>query len=182
MSLLRAKPRGFDAAAAAVTTLATKTVRKGLRKGVTAASKVLLAAARAGVPEDTKSLKKALGRVVRGYQGGANVAALVGARRDAPGKPAKFRRVVVRAGSKRQTVANPANYVLLVEKGTKPHALGKGSRRVARRPGGKTIQTGRVHPGAAANPFLKRAMDASRAECGRLTSAAVAAAVTGGPS
>lgn len=43
--------------------------------------------------------------------------------------------------------SNPVNYAHLVEGGTKPHLVGK-----------------RQHPGAKANPFLRRAIDATQGQ------------------
>lgn len=45
----------------------------------------------------------------------------------------------------------PRNYAHLVEFGTRPHALGRGSKLK------KGIQTGRVHPGAKPKPFMRPA-------------------------
>lgn len=61
----------------------------------------------------------------------------------------------------------PKLYAHLVEYGTAPHAIGKGSERVLR--SGKNVigpgfQHGAMHPGAKANPFLRTAWDNKRAE------------------
>lgn len=55
----------------------------------------------------------------------------------------------------------PRNYAHLVEWGTKPHALGKGSRRRYAIVG---MQTGPWHPGSAPKPYLRPAFETKRAE------------------
>ena len=49
----------------------------------------------------------------------------------------------------------PRNYAHLVEYGTKPHALGKGSKLNPTK--GEAEQSGRMHPGAKPKPFMRPA-------------------------
>src|SRR5581483_511092 len=62
----------------------------------------------------------------------------------------------------RRTV--PGNILHLVEKGTKPHALGKGSKLSRRLKVGMTtaVQHGRMHPGSKAQPVLEEAWEVSK--------------------
>lgn len=57
----------------------------------------------------------------------------------------------------------PAFYAHLVEGGTKPHAVGKGSK-LGRKGKADVGQTGKKHPGAKAQPFLKPAFESTKAE------------------
>lgn len=126
-------------------------VKKAAKSGINNASKLVLSAARSGVPEDTKSLKKALGRKIRVYN--QAVIMLVGARRDIKGKPRRFAREVKRGRRAKSQIVTPAKYISLVNAGTRPHAIGKGSS-LSR--GGKQ-QSGSMHPGTPPNPFMLRA-------------------------
>ena len=170
--IVSGKMTGVALAMQAMLDVERKAVRAGLRKGMNAATALILAATRAGVPEDSKALKKALGRRVKMYQ--SAVVGVIGARRDAKGKPAKYRRTVRRKGATKDTVADPAKYILLVERGTRPHAVGKGDSLTRR---GKR-QAGRKHPGAKANPFMMRAWLATEQEAKQVVMGRVAAEVT----
>lgn len=59
----------------------------------------------------------------------------------------------------------PRNYAHLVEWGTKPHALGRGSKRKYAIVG---MQTGPWHPGSAPKPYLRPAFEAAREEAVRV--------------
>jgi hypothetical protein len=143
-------------------------VKKAARKGMNQATKRVLAEAKANVPEDTKALKKALGRKVKVYQ--QAVIGVIGARRDVKGKPRKYAREVRRGGRRRKLeMVVPANYLLLVERGTRPHAVGKGSS-LSR---GEKSQTGSTHPGTKARPFMLRSWLRSEDEAKRLVLAEV---------
>ena len=177
--MLRAKLDGLAGMLGVLDDVEKKAARKGIRRGITDGSRAVLQAARANVPEDTKSLKKALGYRVRSYRGGVSVVGVVGARRDVKGdKKQRFRfKVGERTkadGTKADVYAVPANYVHLVEFGTQPHALGKGSSllrvkrgRVTRRGAG---QHGAMHPGARPQPFLRPAYHSTK---GQVTAAVV---------
>jgi hypothetical protein len=143
-------------------------VKKAAKKGMNSATKRVLAEAKANVPEDTKALKKALGRKVRVYQ--QAVIGIIGARRDVKGKPRKFAREVRRGGRRRKLqIVVPANYLALVERGTRPHRVGKGSSLNR----GEKSQTGSQHPGTKAQPFMLRSWLRSEEEAKRLVIAEV---------
>ena len=146
---IRGKLDGLDAAIQAVADFDAKAARKAARAGVDDATKIVLAAVKGKVPTDTKALKKSLGRKVKTYKRGAVVYGVVGPRRDAAGKPAKFRTERVRKGRKQAAVVNPANYAHLVEFGTRPHPIG------IRASKAKGKRTGANHPGAAPKPFMR---------------------------
>lgn len=55
-------------------------------------------------------------------------------------------------GTRAGTVAKPAKYAHLIDKGVRPHAIGRGS--TLR----KGNQTGRMHPGFPAMPFVRPAL------------------------
>lgn len=117
-----------------------------LRKAVRAAAKLIEKAAKshADASKDTGLLKKSIGTVVRVYRGGDKVIAVIGPR-------VGFRRVID------GRVMDPTKYAHLVENGVKPHALGKGSSLR------KKTQAGQGHPGFAAKPFLRPAIDGNKA-------------------
>jgi HK97 gp10 family phage protein len=158
--------------------------RKATRKGVGAATKLVLAAAKAGVPQRTGMLRKSLGRKVVASKAGKGYVGIVGPRKDlsesarakqqrefeaglrkkAPGK-AKFRKVVKYEG--REITVNPVNYAHLVEHGAGPS--------VAK---GKVLSDGRTAfgkrtKGVPARPFLRPAWDGTKAQCEALILAAM---------
>jgi HK97 gp10 family phage protein len=149
---LRVKVEGVSEILRSLREADEKVAKKSLRQAVNEATKPVLREAKAGVPTATKSLKKSLGRKVKSYKGGRIVFALVGARKDSKGKPAKFRRQVRRSKVGKEITRNPVKYLHLVEGGTKPHSLAKGSR----------LGIGKQHPGARPNPFMRRANDRTK--------------------
>lgn len=149
-----------------------KIARQAMRKAIAKSLKPILADAKANVAEDTGTLKEALGQKIKAYKGGLSVTGIAGPRYDKvskrskkPPKPKKFARVVQRGGKSVELI--PAKYAHLVEKGTRPHALGKGSQipstNEARRARQKNLsQTGRIHPGAKAQPFMGPALQKNK--------------------
>jgi HK97 gp10 family phage protein len=153
-----------------------KLARKTLRKAIGEAIKPVLQTAEALVPVETETLKDSLGKKIASYKGGLIITGIAGPRYDKrpkpgkPGKPKKFARMVQR-GSK-QVERVPTFYAHLVEKGTRPHALGKGSeiphanakRRAAQIRKGRLNQHGHMHPGAKAHPFMAPALEKNKGQ------------------
>lgn len=146
-----------------------KLAKKTMKKAITQGNKLILKDAKAFVPTQTKTLKKALGSKVKVMKGGGVVVGIVGPRKDAKGKPPKYRRkvkVTTRYGMK-EMYRNPVKYAHLVEKGTRPHTLGKGStlnRKTSRGTVIPLVQRGNKHPGAVPKPFLRPALEKNRAQ------------------
>jgi HK97 gp10 family phage protein len=137
--------------------------KKAMRDGINEATKPVLKAEKDAVPVQTKTLKRALGRKVKAYGNstkGYVVVGVVGARKDAAGKPAKFGRVVKVGG--RDQYRNPVKYDHLVEGGTKPHSLSKGSRLAKRGKAATGQGTGKKHPGAKPKPFVSKARESTK--------------------
>lgn len=109
-------------------------------KAVKAGAKLVQATAKARAPRRKRSgaLRQSLGiKAVKGSRGKTLALAVIGARS----------KVVKRYKGK---TIKPSKYAHLVEKGTKPHMVGK-----------------RRHPGAKAQPFLKPALDSNKVAAGR---------------
>lgn len=154
-----------------VTRNARKVVRRAVEKGATLqlqAVRAELKAVRTGL------LRKSLGKVVKTY-GNGKVLGVVGPRHgfavtggQLQGSGRRQKLVATRATRKGNRVIklraaqsitskltrgkkirlDPTFYAHLVEGGAKPHRIGKGSRRRQGR------QSGKLHPGAKAKPFL----------------------------
>ena len=163
--------------------------RRIVRPGISKASRHVSRSARAKAPAESGLLRKSIGVVVRTYPNG-NVVGVVGPRHG-------FKKAIGRIGSKSRVITkrnvgqvseahkvqlrNPVKYAHLVEGGTQPHSLGKGSSIVQRRKLGTVIavnktgrkyrkgfyasaagkQEGRKHPGAKPKPFLGPAFQSS---------------------
>jgi len=157
-----------------------KVARKALRQAVNQATAPILKDAKAKVPTDTKSLKKALGKKVKSYRSGIVIVGVVGVRKDKKGKPEKHKRKVGEKKSGEAKYRNPVHYAHLVEFGTRKHAIGKGDRLKRKDRKQKRIQTGRKHPGAKKQPFMRPALDKNRRQIPatmiRVLSAALATA------
>lgn len=117
---------------------------------------------------ETGLLRLAIGRRIRVYTGTGTVLAIVGPRtgfRRVGRKKVMLRglgRKMVQFGKKGR-LRIPSKYAHLVEKGTRPHATGKGSRHPANVRGKeKPLQIPPMHPGARAKPFIKPAWDHNR--------------------
>lgn len=86
-----------------------KIKRKGIRKGVNVAGKIVLRAAKAKVPNKSGLLKRSLGRKVKVYRSTGVAVAVVGPR-------VGFKQEVARGGA--TVLSNPTKYAHLVEGGT----------------------------------------------------------------
>jgi HK97 gp10 family phage protein len=88
--------------------LPRRVASKGNRAAATAGAKPVRSAVKAGAPRESGLLKKAIGSKIKTYKGGTatTAVAVIGARRDIQGTYKGRRRV-------------PANYIHLVNKGTK---------------------------------------------------------------
>lgn len=114
--------------------------RKAVRAGAAPIVKVL----RRNVPIDKRVMRRNITQKVKSYRGGASTVAIVGARNKKDEK----------------TGRNPAKYLHLAERGTRPHVIyGPVSFRL---PGGDLIGgTNISHPGSRGHGF----MVATRAQC-----------------
>jgi HK97 gp10 family phage protein len=156
-----------------------KVARKALKEAVKEAVKPVLKAARAKVPVDTRTLKKALGTKIKPYKNSLTVVGIVGPRKDKGGKDksgkarvSKRKKLVRTSASGRQYFRDPVKYAHLLEFGTRPHSLGKGDRlkRKGKKRKGKATQTRGAprHPGTQAQPFMRPALDQNKATCRRI--------------
>jgi HK97 gp10 family phage protein len=162
---------GLAAALASLDAVPKALRKKLLKKAVTLASRRVTRQAKANIKGvGTGLLKRSLGQKLKSYQGGEVQVGLVG--------PRKGFATVVR-GRK----ADPVRYSHFVEKGTRPHSVKSGAA-LARRGKADVGQTGRMHPGAQARPFLMpagRAVSAgAKAEMADLLRAGIEAAAKGG--
>lgn len=89
--------------------IAARVQKKALKKGVNAASKLLLRKAKSAVRVETGLLKRSLGRKVKTFRNTGAVVAIVGPR-------VGFKMEVTRG--KRTVLSNPTKYAHLVELGT----------------------------------------------------------------
>lgn len=131
---IRAEVAGADELAAYLRALEPKLFRGAARKAVDDAAKVVVAEAKANVPQRTGSLRKALGKKVVALKSGKGYVAVVGPRRDVSAKAfaarveefkvgkrkrmprtGRFRRIVKFQG--KELLVNPAKYAHLVEYG-----------------------------------------------------------------
>lgn len=126
--------------------------------------------AQANVPVRYGLLKKSLGVLIRRYNRGLRVVAVIGPRTGF-------------AGTDRRGRIDPALYGHLVEWGTRPHAVGKGSK-IARESRARFAwrntglkQSGRRHPGARPSRFLTRAFDAHKNQVGDVLARKIAEAI-----
>jgi HK97 gp10 family phage protein len=126
------------------------------QKAVKAGAKPVAAAAKAGARRESGALKQSIGiKAGKGKKGLTLAFAVIGAR-------TKTEKVF--KGRKRK----PSHYAHLVEKGTKPHSLGKRARKGALHAAKVKLGIGRKHPGAKAHPFLKPALDRNREAAGKI--------------
>lgn len=136
-------------------------------KGAKAAGKVVSTAAKAGAKRVSGAMKSAIGvKAAKGNRGLTESIAVIGARK-------KIQKMVTRPGRRKATKAVPAFYLHLVEKGAKPHAVGKGSK--IGRKGKATVASGGKHPGTSPQPFLGPAYQATKSEAGDAALKAMAA-------
>ena len=126
---------GITATVGKLDRLDKKIRRTIIRKAVRAGGAPLVKAVRSNAPVDKKVLRKSVTQKVKAYSRTGVVMAIVGAKRQ---KDAA-------------TGRNPANYLHLVERGTKAHTVR----------GPLTLPSGEVygavqHPGARASRFVER--------------------------
>jgi HK97 gp10 family phage protein len=114
------------------------------RRALASASTLTLRAAKQRAPVETGLLRKSLGKKTKTYPNKGTVVVAIGPRTG-------FRRLVRVKG--KLVRRNPTKYAHLVEFGSRPHTVGKGSSLRKRR------QRGVMHPGVAARPFLRPALD-----------------------
>lgn len=117
-----------------------------LRKAARAGAKVVRKEIKSNAPKASGALGKSISVKIGTSKKTGATYAIIGPRR----------RFVLKRKGTVISEGKPTKYTHLVERGTKPHTLGKGSKRVAR--GKKAmLQVGKKHPGAKANPFVTRA-------------------------
>lgn len=124
-----------------------KVAKKALRAGVSKAGQLLKRAAKGKVVRKSGHLARSMYSKVKTFRNTGRVIAVVGPRTG-------MKQTVVRDG--RSVLSNPTRYAHLVELGTKPHAIGRGSN------SRKGIQTGRIHPGSKPQPFLEPSLAEQR--------------------
>lgn len=125
-------------------------------KGAKAAGRIVSKAAKSKAPKVSGALKAAIGvKAAKGTQGQTASYAVIGARK-------KVVKMVTRPGRRKPMKAVAAFYLHLVEKGTQPHQVGKGSK--IGRKGKETVGKGGKHPGTKPRPFLGPAFEATKSE------------------
>ena len=164
--------------------------RRIVRPGISKSARFVSRMARSKAPVQSGLLRKSIGVVVRTYENG-NVVGVVGPRHDfkRPVSSSKGRKTIVTKrnvgqfadSSNKIVLQNPVKYAHLVEGGTQPHAIGRGSKIVQRTQTGAQVavsksgrkyrkksydakggeQKGIRHPGAKPKPFLEPAFRAS---------------------
>lgn len=159
MIALKFKTTGVPELLKALQEIDKKVAKRALTKAVREAAKPILKAAKANVAVDTKTLKKSLGVKVKVYKGGSGVVGLVGIRKDKKGKPIKHKRKVGTTKAGKDIYQDPTKYGHLVEFGTRRHTVAKGDRLARKDRKQSEMQTGKMHPGAKAKPFLRPALD-----------------------
>lgn len=138
-----------------------------IRRGLLAGAGVMRDEARRLVPQQpgksprgntrTNSLKKAITAESRGVF------------KDGSGRPVQHRAVVTISKAKGKRGVSPRSYAHLVEFGTRPHSLGKGSMLDPFRRSAKVKnQHGATHPGTAPQPFMRPAFDGKKFEAVRV--------------
>ena len=156
--------------------------RRITRPGITKVSRMVAKQAKKSAPKKSGVLKASIGQVVRTYKSGV-VVGIVGPRKGYARAVHRSTGVVVTRknveqfhGSRGRIVKqDPVKYAHLVESGTAPHSLGKGSRIVKSVMVGAVVdvrksgrryrrklyeksageQTGRRHPGTKGTHFLR---------------------------
>jgi HK97 gp10 family phage protein len=136
--------------------------KSALTGAVRAAAKPIVDDAKARCPVRFGALRESIGLAVRFYSRSGTAVAVIGPRVEykASGKGGKMFAV------KGKVI--PANYAHLVEYGTRPHAIGKGSQLERTTASTKGRQTGLMHPGAKAQPFLRPAFDSNKQNAERI--------------
>lgn len=141
--------------AAYLRVLGPKLARGPARSAVVESVRGMVKDAKVIVPVEVGALKKALGYKVKAFKAGMGYYGIMGARKDPVPLPAgrkpRFTRYAVRRSSwtRKKMRIVPHKYLHLVEGGTRPHAVGRGS---SLRRG---IQIPPFHPGARKQPFMR---------------------------
>lgn len=159
---LRFRTKGVPELVKALQAIDKKVAKKALKQAVKEAAKPILKDARSNVAVDTRTLKKALGIKVKVYKGGSGIVGLVGVRKDKKGKPIKHKKKVGTNRKGEDVFRDPVYYAHLVEFGTRRHTIAKNDRLARKDRKQKQVQTGRLHPGAKPQPFLRPALDGNR--------------------
>lgn len=133
--------------------------RTVVAKASNRAMKPVEKAAEAAVPKEFGILKKSISRKQKRYRRANTTVTLVGPKKGMK-QIVSRKRVFGKRTVEFKEPRDPVFYAHLVEKGTRPHSLGKESKLFLRAGGGKTPgkQHGAMHPGAKAQPFLKQAL------------------------
>ncbi len=154
------KLEGLGAAVLKTGRLSKKIKNDALRKGMRAAGAVFSKELKKAAPRDTGLLKRGMTHKVKTYR--KAIVAISGARRRKDPK----------------TGRNAANYLHLVEDGTKPHTIPGVT---LRDKSGRVLFSGTVqHPGARARRFVETVHRQNRAAATKALSAKVAEAVLSG--
>lgn len=161
---------GLDDALKDLATLADKAQRRVLRKALKRAAKPIVKAVRERIPTKSKLLKKSIASKVfapTADQVTAEIAPRAGfgetVTRPAEGEPHRHGAKTVKA--------DPILYAHLVDGGTKPHAIGKGSRLK------KKVQKGKEHPGTKGVKFMEKGWEAAQAEAEQIARDEITAGV-----
>ena len=158
---IRFNPQSLGDTQRALSMLKMATQRRVVRLAMSAALRPVAREAKRLAPRDSGQLRKAIGLIVRTYENTGKTVGVVGARH---GFAAVVARKMWAAGVQGKNVvnlvamryANPANYIHLVEFGTKPHTIGGGASLR------KQVKGGATHPGTKPLRFLERAWNAAR--------------------
>lgn len=139
--------------------------RTVVAKASNRAMKPVEKAAEAGVPKEFGILKKSISRKQKRYRRANTTITVVGPKQGLK-QIVSRKRVFGKRTIEFKEPRDPVYYAHIVEKGTRPHTLGKGTKLFLRAGGGKTPgeQRGRMHPGSKAQPFLKPALVAREAQ------------------
>lgn len=135
--------------------LPDKLQRKVKRKALEKATKPTLLAARRLAPKESGLLKKSVARKTATYKASGTIVAMIGPRRG-------MKRMVTREGRRWPRYADPVHYAHLAEYGTRPHALGKGSRLARVGPGAAKAAAARAKRLARWQAELRKATNPAR--------------------
>lgn len=144
------KTTGLGDVFSALDNVEKKIRKKGIRKGMNEATKIVAKAAKQKAVRVSGLLAKSIGRKV-GRDRRKVTVGLVGPR-------------IGFAGSYAGKPRDPEKYAHLVELGTAPHSVAKGDTLERKNRKGDVVKqasqtAGKMHPGAQAKPFLRPAAD-----------------------
>lgn len=132
---IQAKLTGLDEFQRVLKTLPGSVQKRVLHPGMRKATSIVNKSAKAGAPRRSGQLYRSLGAKVKTYPSGVTVGVV---------EPRPGFKIAGKGGKN----IDPRRYAHLVERGVKAHAVGKGSSVK------KKSQSGKMHPGARAQPFL----------------------------